>query len=65
MNLTGAEMVLFLIGQLIVGAGIWGGIRADIRNMHDQIRAAKEVAEHAHDRIDSIMGWNGNDRRGR
>lgn len=61
MNLTSQEVILFLLAQLGTAAAIWGGIRADIRNMKEQIRAAGEVAGDAHDRIDSIMNANYHD----
>ncbi len=60
---TGQEIILFIIGQLVVGAGIWGGIRAEIKNMHERIKSAEDRANYAHERIDSIYAWNGNDRR--
>ena len=54
-NMGGQEVILFLLGQLLVAAGIWGGIRADIRNMHDKIKDAKDTADEAHERIDNIL----------
>ena len=49
------SIVLFLVGQLITGAAIWGAIRADIRNMHKRIDDVKLTAEKAHQRIDSHL----------
>ena len=63
MSYSASEIVLFILGQLLVAAAIWGGIRVDIRNMHDKIKEATESVRYAHERIDSIIGWNGNDRR--
>lgn len=49
------EVLLFLGGQAIVAAAIWGGIRADIRGMHVRIEAVKEIANSAHRRLDDHM----------
>jgi hypothetical protein len=45
----------WLAGQLIVGAAIWGGIRADIRSIHTRLEHAEKSAEEAHNRIDRIL----------
>lgn len=47
-----AEIVAH-VGTALVGAGaVYGGIRADIRSMHERIREAKDAAAAAHRRID-------------
>jgi archaellum component FlaF (FlaF/FlaG flagellin family) len=50
------ESVLLNAG-VIIGAGLitWGAIRADIRNLHEQVKEAKTAATDAHRRIDSIF----------
>ena len=49
------DVMLWFMGQLIVGAAIWGGIRMDIKNMHKRIDALHETAHDAHKRIDGIL----------
>ena len=46
------SIVIFLVGQLVTGAAIWGAIRADIRNMHARIDDIKARTDHAHARMD-------------
>ena len=48
-------VVLFLFGQLVTGAAIWGAIRSDIRNMMIRMNDIKESSDHAHKRIDDIF----------
>lgn len=49
------SILLFLLGQLVTGAAIWGAIRADIRNMMVRMGDIKVAVDHAHRRIDDIM----------
>lgn len=64
MNYSASEFVVFIAGQLLVAAAIWGGIRADIRNMHERLNQIKEVADSAHERIDALMtSWANTDQR--
>jgi hypothetical protein len=49
------DVWMWIGGQLIAGAAIWGGIRADIRAMHTRIEDAKKTATEAHNRIDRIL----------
>ena len=46
------NVMLFLVGQLITSAAIWGAIRADIKAMHQRMDDVKKVADEAHQRID-------------
>ena len=46
------NVLLFILGQVVTGAAIWGAIRADIRNMHVRIDDIKKVADEAHQRLD-------------
>jgi len=50
-----SEVVLWVFGQLVVAAAIWGGIRADIKAIHGRIEQAEESALNAHLRIDRIL----------
>ena len=49
------QILLWLAGQVIVGAAIWGGIRADIRAMHTRIEHAEKAMNEAHTRIDRLL----------
>jgi len=42
-----------IAAALIVGGALWGGIRADIKGMHESIAAAFSEAKRANDRIDN------------
>jgi hypothetical protein len=55
MNITVNEFLLWIISQLIVAAGIWGGIRADLRSLHDKANRAQAAADKAHERIDEVL----------
>ena len=46
------NILLFIFGQIITGAAIWGAIRADIRNMHARIDRIEKIGDEAHQRID-------------
>lgn len=49
------DVLLWFAGQLIIGAAIWGGIRADIKNIHLRIDSSSQRAESAHTRIDRLL----------
>lgn len=49
------QMISFFTGQIVVAAAIWGGIRAEIRNIHDKISLNSDSIKYAHARIDSII----------
>lgn len=55
MGFTGTEVTLFLVGQVIVAAGIWGGIRADLRAIHMRVAEIKSSADAAHKRLDDLL----------
>jgi hypothetical protein len=43
-------------GRMLMFAGaIYGGIRADIANLTEGVREAKDSAQYAHKRIDTII----------
>lgn len=52
---NGIDVWMWVAGQIIVGAAIWGGIRADIRGMHMRIEHAEKAATEAHNRIDRLL----------
>ena len=39
-------------GVLLVAGAVYGGIRADLRRLHERSRNAATLAERAHDKID-------------
>jgi hypothetical protein len=45
-------MLKWVIGQLLVAAAIWGGIRVDIRAIHEHMKRIQRTADTAHMRID-------------
>ena len=53
--MTDPNIWLWLAGQFICGAAIWGGIRADIRSMHARMDDAHKNITEAHSRIDAIL----------
>lgn len=50
-----SQWLMWLAGQIIVGAAIWGGIRADIRAMHSRLEHNEKSLTEAHSRIDRIL----------
>ena len=50
------QLVLFFAGQLVTAAAIWGGLKVEIRSLHEKVAANKEAADHAHERIDLMLG---------
>ena len=55
MLLDTQTIIVFIIGQLFVAVGIWSGIKADIKNIHNEIAEAKKRADDAHSRIDNVL----------
>jgi hypothetical protein len=51
------EMDLFILigSQVLVAAAVFGGIRADLRNMHEKIKNIDGDVTNAHNRIDGIL----------
>lgn len=52
--------VLEMARMLMFAGAIYGGIRADIANLTEGVKEAKEQAQYAHKRIDSIILRGGN-----
>jgi len=46
------NLLLFILGQLIAGAAIWGAIRADLRNIHFRIDRMERVQDTDRSRLD-------------
>jgi outer membrane murein-binding lipoprotein Lpp len=44
-----------IVPMLVTAGAIYGGIRADMRNMKDGIKAAQESAGKAHTRLDNHL----------
>lgn len=45
-------VLLWIAGQLLTAASIWGGIRSDIRNMRERIARVELSTDKAHKRLD-------------
>lgn len=52
------ELIYQLLAGLFLAGAVYGGIRADLRAMHQQIIAAEKSADKAHDRLDNHLGNN-------
>ena len=51
-HVDATQIVLFFGGQIIVAAAIWGGIRADLKAMHERLNNVQKSADDAHARLD-------------
>ena len=49
------DLLLILGSQVLVAAAVFGGIRADLKNMHEKIKAIDGDVTNAHQRIDKIL----------
>ena len=52
-DLTNSDFIQ-LAGILVTGGAIYGGIRADLKAMHQRVEEAMRASARAHDRIDVI-----------
>ena len=50
-----SPIILYIIGQLALGAAIYGGIRADLRAMYTRLDHAEKSVTDAHNRIDRLL----------
>jgi hypothetical protein len=50
-----SQIIIWIIGQIVVGAAIYGGIRADIRGMHLRLEHSEKSLSDAHERIDRML----------
>lgn len=44
-----------LVVGLIMAGAVYGGIRSDIKAIHEGLKDAREAAKEAHQRIDNIL----------
>lgn len=51
--------MITLAGQLVMAGAIYGGIRADVKNLHEGVKEAKEIGSKANARIDGILTMRG------
>ena len=49
------DIVLWVIGQLFVGAALYGGIRVDIKNIHEKINNTANRVSEVNERVDKIL----------
>lgn len=52
-----ADVLRELVVPLLTAAATWGAIRADLRNLHQQVRDLREDVGTAHERIDRLQGF--------
>lgn len=52
-GLDGSLLWQIIIGLILAGA-VYGGIRSDIKSMHEHIRRVERVADQAHSRLDAF-----------
>lgn len=50
-------ILLWVCGQLVVGAAIWGGIRSDIRGIHRRQELNETSTSDAHNKINRHVEW--------
>lgn len=49
------DLIAQVLYALVAGGAVYGGIRADIKAMHERISAAQRAADEAHRRLDTII----------
>lgn len=49
------EWIMQAAGYVALGGAVYGGIRADLKAMHEKIKDIQETANQAHQRIDSLL----------
>jgi hypothetical protein len=49
------EFLLQLVGIAVTGGAIYGGIRGDLKAMHEKMDALKARVDEAHSRMDRIL----------
>jgi hypothetical protein len=49
-----AGLLWQLVTGLILAGAVYGGIRQDLRAMHESLRRVEKMAERAHSRLDQI-----------
>ena len=51
-DVTVGQMFMWLFGQIVVAAAIWGGIRADVKSIHARLDSLSSAVDSAHKRLD-------------
>ena len=49
------EWMLQAAGYVALAGAVYGGIRSDIKSIHEQVAEAKAAAARAHERIDGLL----------
>mgnify|MGYP003627756345 len=49
------DIILWVLGQLFVGAALYGGIRVDIKNIHEKINKTDNRVSEVNGRVDKIL----------
>ena len=49
------DILIWIVGQLFVGAALYGGIRVDIKNIHEKINRIDEHVSDTNKRMDGIL----------
>ena len=49
------SLILQLLGFGLMAASVYGGIRSDIKAIHEKLNDVKEASDEAHKRIDNIL----------
>jgi len=49
------DILIWIVGQLFVGAALYGGIRVDIKNIHEKINRIDEHVTDTNKRMDGIL----------
>lgn len=50
------SLLLQVVTVLIAAGAVYGGIRSDLKAIHERIAQIERAAEKAHDRIDGMAG---------
>lgn len=58
MEAVPAEMFMQALYTLVGAGALYGGIRADLKAMHEKVAMAASSATRAHERIDNLIGGN-------
>lgn len=50
------SLILQIVTVLVACGAVYGGIRSDLKTIHERIAQIERAAEKAHDRIDGMSG---------
>lgn len=51
-----SSVLLQIVSGLIAAGAVYGGIRSDLKSIHEHLARVERSADKAHERIDSIAG---------